>query len=34
LTWLGSCPVEEPFIFLRQFFRITYFITFTLLIWL
>ena len=34
LTWLGSCPVEEPFIFLRQFFRVIYFLTFFFLIWL
>jgi ubiquinol-cytochrome c reductase cytochrome b subunit len=25
LTWLGRCPVEEPFIFLRQSFRLLYF---------
>ena len=34
LTWLGRCPVEEPFIFLSQFFSILYFITFILLMWL
>jgi ubiquinol-cytochrome c reductase cytochrome b subunit len=34
LTWLGSCPVEEPFIFLRQFFRLLYFRRFFLLIFL
>jgi ubiquinol-cytochrome c reductase cytochrome b subunit len=27
LTWLGSCPVEEPYIFLRQFFRVVYFLS-------
>lgn len=26
LTWLGRCPVEEPYIFLRQVFRIIYFL--------
>jgi len=26
LTWLGRCPVEVPFIFLRQFFSLIYFI--------
>ena len=34
LTWLGSCPVEGPFIFLRQFFRLLYFRSFFFLIFL
>lgn len=25
LTWLGSCPVEEPYIFIRQIFSLVYF---------
>ncbi len=34
LTWLGRCPVEEPFIFLRQFFRLLYFVPIFFLIFL
>lgn len=30
LTWLGGCPVEEPYIFIRQIFRILYFFSFIL----
>lgn len=32
LTWLGGCPVEEPYIFIRQMFRFIYFISFLFLI--
>lgn len=28
LTWLGGCPVEEPFILIRQIFRFVFFIRF------
>ena len=31
LTWLGGCPVEEPYIFIRQIFRIIYFFSFIFL---
>ena len=27
LTWLGSCPVESPYVFLRQLGRLLYFVT-------
>jgi ubiquinol-cytochrome c reductase cytochrome b subunit len=33
LTWLGACPVEAPFILLRQIFRFIYFAIF-LIVWL
>ena len=32
LTWLGGCPVEEPYILIRQIFRGFYFFSFLLLI--
>nr|YP_010586015.1 cytochrome b [Anisocentropus kawamurai]UZZ43751.1 cytochrome b [Anisocentropus kawamurai] len=28
LTWLGMCPIEEPYMFLSQFFTINYFFYF------
>lgn len=28
LTWLGGCPVEEPYILIRQMFRLIYFLSF------
>ena len=31
LSWIGACPVEEPYIIIGQFFRLIYFLYFFLL---
>lgn len=33
LTWIGTCPVEEPFITIGQFFTVFYFLYYVVMPW-